>query len=54
MTTLTDSNCDGKISFSTQKEANAAAVLAEHQRGVKLKSYHCKHCKLWHLTSAYS
>lgn len=45
--------CSEKLAFDTQTEANAAAVVAEHQHGTKLKSYKCKHCGLWHLASKY-
>ncbi|HEX7633130.1 MAG TPA: hypothetical protein VF401_02260 [Candidatus Saccharimonadales bacterium] len=43
--------CADKLAFDTQKQANAAAVVAAHQYGAKLKSYRCKHCDLWHLSS---
>jgi hypothetical protein len=43
--------CADKLGFDTQREADAAATVAEYQHGVKLRSYLCKHCKLWHLTS---
>lgn len=45
--------CNEKLKFDTQVEANAAAVVAEHQHGTKLKSYKCTHCDLWHLASKY-
>jgi hypothetical protein len=44
--------CADKLAFDTQKEAKAAAVVADHQHGTKLKTYCCKHCGLWHLASA--
>jgi hypothetical protein len=43
--------CDGKLVFDTQKEADTAANVAEYQRGIKLKSYRCRYCGLWHLSS---
>lgn len=45
--------CSDKVVFNKQADANAAALLAEHQHGIKLKSYKCKHCNLWHLASKY-
>ncbi len=44
--------CDGKLRFTTQKEAQASATVAEHQHGTKLKVYQCRYCSLWHLASA--
>lgn len=46
-----DLPCAQKLAFDTQKQANAAANVAEYQRGVVLKAYHCRHCQLWHLSS---
>ena len=43
--------CNEKLAFDTQKQARAAAVVAEHQRGTKLRTYRCRHCGLWHLAS---
>jgi hypothetical protein len=43
--------CVEKLAFDTRKAANAAAVVAEYQHGTKLKSYLCKYCSLWHLSS---
>jgi hypothetical protein len=45
--------CVEKLAFDTQEQANAAALLAEHQHNTKLKSYRCGHCSLWHLASNY-
>jgi hypothetical protein len=44
--------CEGKLRFATQKEANAAATVARHRYGSKLKVYHCLHCGWWHLSSS--
>ncbi len=44
--------CDSKLRFTTRKEAAAAAVVIEHQRGTKFKAYACRHCDWWHLASA--
>ncbi len=45
--------CANKLAFDTEKEANATAVKADWQHGAKVKSYKCRHCGLWHLSSAY-
>lgn len=44
--------CAQKLVFNSRKEAEASAVALEHQRGVKLKAYKCRHCGLWHLSSS--
>ncbi|HVS58156.1 MAG TPA: hypothetical protein VHD60_00245 [Candidatus Saccharimonadales bacterium] len=44
--------CQDKLAFDTEKQARAAATTAEYQHGTKLKVYHCRHCGLWHLSSA--
>jgi hypothetical protein len=46
-------SCLDKMAFDTKKEAENAAVVAEYQRGSKLKVYKCRLCKLWHLSSDY-
>ena len=43
--------CAEKITFDSQRQANAAAVAAAYQHGTKLKSYRCRYCQLWHLAS---
>lgn len=43
--------CADKLNFDTQKQAKAAATVAAHQHGVKLKPYLCRYCQLWHLAS---
>jgi hypothetical protein len=43
--------CTEKLAFDTQKQAQAAATVALHQHGIKLKTYVCRHCQLWHLAS---
>lgn len=43
--------CADKLRFSTEKEASAQATVLEHQRGVRLKAYKCRHCGWWHLAS---
>jgi len=44
--------CNGKLAFDTQKQAQAAATVAEYQHGTRLKVYICRHCGLWHLSSS--
>ncbi|MDL2363273.1 MAG: hypothetical protein QFB86_02750 [Patescibacteria group bacterium] len=44
--------CVDKLAFDTQKQAEAAALTADYQRGITLKTYQCRHCGLWHLSSA--
>lgn len=44
--------CAGKLRFETRREAEAAVVVIEHQRGTKLKAYACRYCDWWHLASA--
>lgn len=43
--------CNDKAIYKSKAEADAASLLAEHQYGVKLRSYKCKQCNLWHLAS---
>jgi hypothetical protein len=44
--------CADKMAFEAQKPADIAAMVAAYQHGIKLKSYTCAHCGLWHLASA--
>jgi hypothetical protein len=44
--------CKDKLAFDTRKQAAAAANVALYQHGTKLKVYVCRHCELWHLSSA--
>jgi len=44
--------CAKKLGFDSEKEARAAATTLEWQKGTKLKTYQCRHCGLWHLSSA--
>jgi hypothetical protein len=44
--------CAEKMAFDDKKQAEAVATTLKHERGVKLKSYSCKHCQLWHLSSS--
>lgn len=45
--------CEDKMSFDSKSEAENSAVVAEYQRGSKLKVYKCKDCQLWHLSTIY-
>ena len=47
--------CAEKLAFSSQKEAWTAATVARFQYGgtSRLKVYHCRVCKLYHLASKY-
>ena len=45
--------CGDKMSFDTKTQAEAAALVADHQYGTKLAVYRCKYCDLWHVTSNY-
>lgn len=44
--------CADKLAFDTKAQANAAANVAQYQHGTVLKSYRCRHCQLWHLSSS--
>lgn len=46
--------CADKISFDTQKDAQATATTAKYRYGGYVKPYRCKHCSLWHLARDYS
>ncbi len=42
--------CADKLVFDSRQEANVAANVAQYQRGLRLKSYRCRYCALWHLS----
>lgn len=44
--------CKDKLAFDTKKEALATANVTHFRYGNKMKVYKCKHCGLWHLSSA--
>lgn len=44
--------CEGKLKFASIRDAEAQAVVLNHQRGIQLKAYKCKHCEWWHLASS--
>ncbi len=46
--------CDEKLAFTTKREAEVAAIVARHQRGIMLHAYLCRDCGLWHLSSGSS
>ena len=46
-------SCTDKLAFDTKAKADAAAAAIDWQHGAKLKSYRCRQCGLWHLTSKY-
>jgi len=43
--------CLDKLAFDSRKQARAAATVALYQHGTKLRTYLCRHCGLWHLSS---
>ena len=43
--------CADKMVFDSQKEAQSTALAADWQHGASLKSYRCRYCHLWHLSS---
>jgi hypothetical protein len=45
--------CKDKLVFDHKRGAETAALVAMHQRGVKLKAYQCRYCQLWHLSTGY-
>jgi hypothetical protein len=45
--------CADKVVFDTKQEATAAGLAADWQHGASLRSYKCKHCSLWHLSTKY-
>lgn len=45
--------CADKLVFDSKKQAEAAAVVADYQRGVTLAAYRCQYCNLWHMKTVY-
>jgi len=43
-----DKKCENKMVFDSEKQAQTAATVAAHQRGIKIKPYLCRECELWH------
>lgn len=51
---MSDNPCKDKASFMTEKEANAAKVLAKWEHDNKdLKVYLCNKCGLYHLATSH-
>jgi hypothetical protein len=48
---LVELPCAEKLVFDTKAQAEASAVVADYQHGIRLKAYVCRHCQLWHLSS---
>ncbi len=43
--------CADKLNFTTQAEAEAEARTIKFRQGLELKTYKCRDCGLWHLSS---
>lgn len=43
--------CAEKMVFDTKEQADSTALAADWQHGASLKSYRCRYCHLWHLSS---
>ncbi len=46
--------CADKLAFDTPEAAQATGTVSEWRYGSKLKAYRCKHCRLYHLSTAYN
>lgn len=46
--------CSDKISFDTRQAAEATATTSEFWYGHRPHAYRCRHCGLWHLSTARS
>lgn len=44
--------CAEKMVFDTSEQAEAVGRAAEWQYGGALKSYRCRYCGLWHLSTS--
>ena len=44
--------CSEKLAFATRAEAQAAATVAMHRYGGRLRVYQCRYCEMWHISSA--
>jgi|JI10StandDraft_1071094.scaffolds.fasta_scaffold15227_10 hypothetical protein len=44
--------CAEKIAFDTRKAALATAATSEYWYGSRPHAYHCRYCKLWHLSTS--
>ena len=45
--------CDGKLAFETREAAEATGTVSEWRYGGQLKTYICRYCHLYHLSSSY-
>lgn len=45
--------CAEKLVFPTEPQARAAAAVAKHRYGSRLRVYQCRHCGMWHIASDY-
>jgi hypothetical protein len=46
--------CTDKLTFDTREAAEATGTVSEWRYGGKLKTYKCRHCHLYHLSSNYN
>lgn len=46
-----DKSCSSKRTYSNARSASAAAAMSSLNYGKIFRSYHCKLCGKWHLTS---
>jgi hypothetical protein len=44
--------CKEKLAFDTKKQAAATATVVQYRYGTIVRPYKCRHCDLWHLSSA--
>jgi hypothetical protein len=44
--------CADKIAFDTKKQAEATATTSQYWYGSRPHAYRCRHCHLWHLSTA--
>jgi len=43
--------CSEKLAFDTKREADATANVVQYRYGSIVRSYQCRYCGLWHLSS---
>jgi hypothetical protein len=46
--------CADKLAFDSPEAAQATGTVSEWRYGSKLKTYRCKYCRLYHLSTAYT
>jgi hypothetical protein len=44
--------CKDKLVFDTKLQADATATVTRHYHGTVVRSYRCRYCQLWHLSSS--